>query len=150
MRISLYILRVLEYNLNEGFCLPCSAGTYKQKSRQDAGTPPWFSGVPLPVSGRFCQPETCHFCAKLPDAWQNASRLVWRIGILYNYRFPDSSSLHKNFAYLLTFLLGYSIIRIIGTAWIREAIPAEILTKFYHLQSAGPEHRRGCKQFRGG
>ena len=40
MRISLYILRVLEYNLNEGFCLPCSAGTYKQKSRQDAGTPP--------------------------------------------------------------------------------------------------------------
>lgn len=45
MRISLYILRVLEYNLNEGFCLPCSAGTYKQKSRQDAGT-----GLDFPVS----------------------------------------------------------------------------------------------------
>ena len=54
--------------------------------------------------------RNCRTHGKMRAGWSGV------FGILYNYRFPDSSSLHKNFAYLLTFLLGYSIIRIIGTA----------------------------------
>ena len=150
MRMSLYILRVLEYNLNEGFCLSRSAEIRQKEMPPDTGEFLYAARSGSMASAAVWVGFCPCFCDAAPPFFQNPVQRFRRIGILYNYSFPDSASLHKNFAYLLTFLLGYSIIRIIGTAWIREAIPAEILNKFYHLQSAGPEHRRGCKQFRGG